>query len=119
MSESKTTDIAEDKELVYEFIHRQLFNKGETPVECDEILAFNRLMKIISGLPMAEDNEPEIPCDMWVMNTRFKKGVKVSTVQGAINRLYDRWRNGEIYIETPAISSEQKGKLRLSEMLND
>ena len=35
-------------------------------------------------------NEPVIPCDIKVMGT-FSAGVKVSTVQGAIDRLRDRY----------------------------
>lgn len=47
--------------------------------------------------------QPKIPVDMKVGNTLFQKGVKVSTVQNAIDRLFKRCTD-----LTPPLISQKK-----------
>ena len=44
-------------------------------------------------------NEPKIPCILHVGAVRFDVGVKVSTAQGAINRLHERMKKFETLLE--------------------
>ena len=67
----------------------------------------------------ANEPEPTIPCDMFVLSKRFGKGVKVSSVQYAINRLAEDWKSGRVYIANPEQSPLERGKLTLREMLDD